>query len=219
MASNNVHLYNLSLLKPGAITKAVYGNFSSTNATEFAVARGNVLEILTPNDEEDDGSGENGMIMTTIVSEQVFGSIRGLATLRLWGGGEDRDQLILTSDSGAVTILSLKKNLSTGRLSLVVVGRSTFGKTGCRRVVPGQYVACEESDNGGRCFMVCAPEKQKLVFKVGRGEDGLFVTSAPLHVDKPRSITFDCVGIDVYVFVFLFFIFKFLVSASFLNDD
>ena len=210
MSSNNVHLYNLSLLKPGAITKAVYGNFSSTNATEFAVARGNVIEILTPNDQEEDGSGEtDGMFTTTLVSKHVFGSIRGLATLRLWGGGEDRDQLILTYDSGAVTILSLQKDINgTGCFSLVVVGRSTFGKTGCRRVVPGQYVACEESDNGGRCFMVCAPEKQKLVFKVGRSDDGLFVTSAPLHVDKPRSITFDCVGIDVYVY---FFVFYFLV--------
>lgn len=36
----------------------------------------------------------------------------------------------------------------------------TFGKTGCRRIVPGQYLA---ADPQGRAFMISAVEKQKLV--------------------------------------------------------
>lgn len=36
----------------------------------------------------------------------------------------------------------------------------TFGKTGCRRIVPGQYLA---ADPQGRAIMISAVEKQKLV--------------------------------------------------------
>ena len=147
------------------------------------MARGNVLDVLRP-------STTNDGILETVVSKQVYGSIRGLSTLRLWGG-EDIDHIVMTADSGAVTVLSLEGS------TLTIVSQTFFGKTGCRRVVPGQMVACETSDNGGRVMMVAASEKQKLVFKVGRGEDNSFVTSSALSVNQGRTITFDSVATDV----------------------
>ena len=36
----------------------------------------------------------------------------------------------------------------------------TFGKSGCRRIVPGQFLA---ADPKGRAVMIGAAEKQKLV--------------------------------------------------------
>jgi len=45
-----VHLYNLTLLKPGAIQQCVAGSFSGPKAQEFAVARGDVLELLRPDE-------------------------------------------------------------------------------------------------------------------------------------------------------------------------
>lgn len=45
-------------------------------------------------------------------------------------------------------------------LQLKAVHVETFGKTGCRRIVPGQYLA---ADPQGRAIMISAVEKQKLV--------------------------------------------------------
>ena len=41
----------------------------------------------------------------------------------------------------------------------------TFGKSGCRRIVPGQYLAI---DPKGRAVMIAAVEKQKLVYILNR---------------------------------------------------
>lgn len=183
-----MHLYSLPLLKPGAITSAAYGNFSSPHATEFCVARGNIIEVLRP-------SNSNDGLLESVVTQNTYGSIRSLSTIRLWGGDET-DYIVMTSDSGAVTVLSLVDNQTDG-CTLNVVSQTFFGKTGCRRVVPGQMLTCEDSDNGGRVLMVAASEKQKLVFKVGKGDDGKFIISSALPVDKPRTITFDTVSIDV----------------------
>lgn len=46
------------------------------------------------------------------------------------------------------------------RRQLKAVHIETFGKTGCRRIVPGQYLA---ADPQGRAIMISAVEKQKLV--------------------------------------------------------
>ena len=40
------------------------------------------------------------------------------------------------------------------------VHQETFGKSGCRRIVPGEYLAV---DPKGRACMIGAVEKQKLV--------------------------------------------------------
>lgn len=45
-------------------------------------------------------------------------------------------------------------------MQLKAVHVETFGKTGCRRIVPGQYLA---ADPQGRAIMISAVEKQKLV--------------------------------------------------------
>ena len=45
------------------------------------------------------------------------------------------------------------------------VHQETFGKSGCRRIVPGQYLA---TDPKGRACMVAAVEKQKFVYVLNR---------------------------------------------------
>lgn len=49
---------------------------------------------------------------------------------------------------------------SSSHRQLKAVHVETFGKTGCRRIVPGQYLA---ADPQGRAIMISAVEKQKLV--------------------------------------------------------
>lgn len=73
-----MHLYNLTLQPPTAITHAVAGNFSGSRAQEIIVSRGTRLELLRPD-------AQSGKVLTVIATE-VFGSIRSLAAFRLTGG-------------------------------------------------------------------------------------------------------------------------------------
>lgn len=78
--SPQVFLYNFTLQKPAGITASIYGNFSAPKAQEIVVARGQYLELLSPDD--------NGKVQT-LVSTPVFGVIRSLAPFRLTGSFSD----------------------------------------------------------------------------------------------------------------------------------
>ena len=52
----------------------------------------------------------------------------------------------------------------------------TFGKSGCRRIVPGQYLAI---DPKGRAVMIAAVEKQKLVYILNRDTQVNIFTAPP----------------------------------------
>jgi splicing factor 3B subunit 3 len=73
-----MHLYNLTLQPPTAATQAIVGNFSGARQQEIIVAHGTRLELLRP----DVQTGK----VSTVVTTDVFGSIRSLATFRLTGG-------------------------------------------------------------------------------------------------------------------------------------
>ena len=45
-----MHLYHLTLQKAGAITKAIFGNFSGKNEQEFVAVRGHTLDLLRPDE-------------------------------------------------------------------------------------------------------------------------------------------------------------------------
>ena len=59
-----MHLYHLTLQKPGAIAKAIFGNFSAKGAQEFVAARGHSLDLLRP-----DSAGQ----VQCVSSTHVFG--------------------------------------------------------------------------------------------------------------------------------------------------
>jgi len=94
------------------------------------------------------------------------------------------------SDSGRVVILEYNptKNI------LEKVHQETIGKTGCRRIVPGQFLA---TDPKGRAFMIGAVEKQKLVFILNRDSQARLTISSPLEAHKSNTICFALVGVDV----------------------
>ena len=123
-----VHLYNLSLQKSAGINSAVYGNFSAPKAQEIVVARNKTLELLRPDD--------TGKVQT-ICSMETFGIVRSIAAFRLTGA--NRDYIVLGSDSGRVVILQYDK----AKASFIKVHQETFGKSGCRRVVPGQFLCAD----------------------------------------------------------------------------
>lgn len=64
----------------------------------------------------------------------------------------DHDIIIIGSDSGKVVIMEY----SEAKACFIKTHEETFGKSGCRRIVPGQYLAV---DPKGRAFMIAAIEK------------------------------------------------------------
>ena len=74
------------------------------------------------------------------------------------------------------------------------VHQETFGKTGCRRIVPGQYMAV---DPKGRAVMISAVEKQKFVYVLNRDAAARLTISSPLEAHKAHTLVYHIVGVDV----------------------
>jgi splicing factor 3B subunit 3 len=195
-----MHLYNLTLQQPTAITQAIVGNFSGTRQQEIIVSHGTRLELLRP----DPQTGK----VATIIATDVFGSIRSLAAFRLTGGtkgepcvriaplvyshsfGRNSDYAIVGSDSGRIVILDYDPKTS----SFVKLHQETYGKSGARRIVPGQYLA---TDPKGRAVMIAATEKAKLVYILNRDAAANLTISSPLEAHKNSAIIHHIVGLDV----------------------
>ncbi|KAG1739240.1 CPSF A subunit region-domain-containing protein [Suillus lakei] len=175
-----MHLYNLTLQPPTAATQAIVGNFSGARTQEIIISRGTRLELLRP----DVQTGK----LSTVIASDVFGSIRSLAAFRLTGS--TKDYAIVGSDSGRIIILDYDPKSS----SFVKLHQETFGKSGARRIVPGQYLA---TDPKGRSVMVSAVEKAKLVYILNRDAAANLTISSPLEAHKNNAIIHHIVGLDV----------------------
>ncbi|KAK9470022.1 CPSF A subunit region-domain-containing protein [Dipodascopsis tothii] len=176
----SMFLYNLSLVPPSAITASVIGQFSGTRYQEVAVARGSLLELLRP----DAAAGKLVPVHTT----DAFGILRSIAAFRV--AGSSKDLLVVGSDSGRLAILEYKPE----KHQFVQVHLETFGKSGVRRVVPGEYLAV---DPKGRAAMLASVEKNKLVYILNRDSNANITISSPLEAHKPFSLVFDVIGLDV----------------------
>jgi splicing factor 3B subunit 3 len=156
-----MHLYHLSLQSGSAIHAHASGTFSSAPNLEIAVARSGsgVLELLRLDRKQ--------AKLESVTTTNVFGVIRSLASFRL--NQSNVDYLIVGSDSGSIAVLRFDE----ASRAFVQVHNEVFGKTGCRRIVPGQYLAC---DPHGRSVMIAAIEKQKFVYTLNlkKGEFGVF---------------------------------------------
>jgi splicing factor 3B subunit 3 len=175
-----MHLYNLTLQPPTAATQAIVGNFSGARTQEIIVARGTRLELLRP----DVQTGK----LSTVITSDVFGSIRSLAAFRLTGS--TKDYAIVGSDSGRIIILDYDPKTS----SFIKLHQETFGKSGARRIVPGQYLA---TDPKGRSVMISAMEKAKLVYILNRDAAANLTISSPLEAHKNNAIIHHIIGLDV----------------------
>lgn len=181
-----MYFYNLTLKEPTCITHAVMGQFSGKREDykkglfEIALAKGKVLEILKP----DEATGK----LNSLISVNVFGIIRSMAAFRLTGSF--KDYLAIGSDSGRIVILEYlpEKN------KFDKVHQETFGRSGVRRIVPGQFLAC---DSKGRAVMIGAVEKQKLVYQLNRDTQANLTISSPLEAHKANTIVFHMINVDV----------------------
>ncbi|KYQ99772.1 CPSF domain-containing protein [Tieghemostelium lacteum] len=175
-----MYLYNLTLQNPTTIYQCISGNFSGTKSRpEVLVSHGRSLELFSYDD--------HGKLDSILYTE-IFGTIRSMMPFRLTGG--NKDYIIIGSDSGRVVILEY--NPSKNQFDQV--HQETFGRSGCRRIVPGQYLAV---DPKGRAFMIGAIEKQKLVYILNRDSAAKLTISSPLEAHKSNTILFSMCGVDV----------------------
>ena len=70
----------------------------------------------------------------------------------------------------------------------------TYGKSGIRRIVPGEYLA---ADPKGRAVMAASTEKNKLVYVLTRHGQTDIAISSPLEANKPQTLVFYLLGLDV----------------------
>jgi splicing factor 3B subunit 3 len=147
-----MYLYHLTLQPGNLVHATASGHFSASNQQEIVVAKAaSTIELLRLD--------QDNARLVPVASTQVFATIRTLAPFRL--NQANFDYLIVGSDSGSIVILRFDDKEQT----FVRVHNEVFGKTGCRRIVPGQYLAC---DPHGRAVMISAIEKQKFVYVLNR---------------------------------------------------
>ncbi|KAF9586806.1 hypothetical protein IFM89_039968 [Coptis chinensis] len=177
-----MYLYNLTLKPSTAISFAISGNFINTNTEQILLANNKLLQLIQLDDTA------NGSKFQTLISVDVFGTIRSLSKLSLHGN--DKDYIVLSSDSGCISVLEYdsKKNV------FHVLFNETFGKSGCRRMIPGQFLAV---DPKGRAVMIGACEKQKFVYVFDRRNGKELKINSPLEAHKSHTFVYDIKGVDV----------------------
>jgi len=178
--THDIFLYNLTLQRASNIQNTIHGNFSGSKQQEIIVSRGKCLDVFKP----DPVTGK----VHVLLSQEMFGIVRSLKAFRLTGSR--KDFIVVGSDSGRIAILTYNpvKN------QLERVHMETFGKSGCRRIIPGQYCAV---DPKGRAVMLAATEKQKLVYILNRDASAKITISSPLEAHKAHTLVFDICGLDV----------------------
>ncbi|BFZ54154.1 pre-mRNA-splicing factor rse1 [Savitreella phatthalungensis] len=173
--------YALSLVDPSTpVCAPVLGHFSGGKQQELAVATCNALSIYRI----DNRTGK----LRKLLFQRVYATIRSIAAFRL--AGTSQDHLIIGSDSGRVTALQF--DAQARRLKRIHC--ESFGRSGARRVVPGQYTA---ADPKGRAVMLAAIEKNKLAYVLNRDAEGNMTISSPLEVSTPGMLVYHMVALDV----------------------
>ena len=88
--------------------------------------------------------------LSTIYQKEVFGLIWSM--MPFWIPGMDKDFVVIGSDSGRFIVLEFNQEIN----EFEKVHQETYGKTGCWRIVPGEFLAC---DPWGWAVMIGAVEK------------------------------------------------------------
>ncbi|WVN88505.1 pre-mRNA-splicing factor RSE1 [Cryptococcus depauperatus CBS 7841] len=176
-----MHLLNLTLSSPTNVTAAVVGSFSGSKSQEILSVRGGTkLEISKLN-------ATTGQL-DTVCSFEMFGTVRNIAGFRL--AGMAKDYILVTSDSGKLSILEFVVSPTPHFESLY---QEVYGKTGSRRVVPGQFLAV---DPKGRSCLIGSLEKTKLVYVLNRNSEGKLFPSSPLEAHKNHTLVTHVIGVD-----------------------
>jgi len=211
-----MHLYQLTLQRSNAINCAVQGNFSSPQEHEMVVSHGKAIELLRP-----DASGKLLSVchmecfghIRSMAAVRLPGANTDCLAL-----GSDSGRLALVHYipvhfffslppcfrvveqhnrfSANVLVLTVRRCVSMHKQERDQFERihlETYGRSGCRRTVAGQYMA---ADPAGRALMIAAIEKQRVIYTFDRDSNSLVSISAPIEAPRPGAITFSIAALD-----------------------
>ncbi|KAI1860422.1 hypothetical protein JX265_009821 [Neoarthrinium moseri] len=173
-------LYSLTLQPPTTVGQAIVGQFSGTGEQQILTVSGSRLALLSSNPALSQ--------VITICSQDLFSIIRSVASVRL--AGTTKDYIILTADSGSIAVVEFVA--AQRRFSRVQL--ETFGKSGVRRVVPGQYLA---ADPKGRACLVASVERSKFIYVLDRNAQAELTISSPLEAHRQGTIVLSLIALDV----------------------
>ncbi|KAK5707950.1 pre-mRNA-splicing factor rse1 [Elasticomyces elasticus] len=178
--------YSLTLSAPTATTAAVTTNSIpglKTQDQQIFEARGSRIYLHRVIENED----RTEVKLQQVCEQDTFSIIRGVTSFRI--PGTATDQLVIASDSGRISLV----NYDAGKNQFKRVHLETFGKSGVRRTVPGQYLA---SDPRGRCCMLASAEKNKVVYIVNRNSAAEIVISSPHEANSWATLCFAVCALD-----------------------
>jgi splicing factor 3B subunit 3 len=174
-----MYLYHLTALPPGGANHVAYGSFSAARKQEVVLASGSSLQLFR--------LSKVGQL-ESVARADAFATVRAIAPFRLVGSRQDF--LLVTSDAGTLSLLSF----SASTRSFTRARCEVFGKSGCRRAVPGQFLA---ADPKGRACMVGALERSKFAYILTRDVSELITIRSPLEAHKSGVATHALVALDV----------------------
>ncbi|KAJ4360278.1 pre-mRNA-splicing factor rse1 [Didymosphaeria variabile] len=178
---STMSLYALTVKHPSATQDAITGDFMGNQRQQILTANGSRLSIFEVSRRQK-GFQE-------IYSQDVFGIVRRIGKFRLAGG--NKDLIVITTDSGRLVTYEYEHEPLQ---QFKTVHYETFGKSGIRRVVPGEYLAV---DPKGRAIMIASAEKNKLVYILTRSGQTDIAISSPLEAHKPQTLVYCLIGLDV----------------------
>ena len=191
-----MHLYHLTIQPPTLITNLLVGSFTGTpKQQEIVLIRGDrFIETVRINSGRVEqvqvrNAGNTGFSPAAV--QPTFGTIRSIALLKV-PGENNRDYLVVGSDSGATVILALKAEEGDGIWRWERVAGMSHGRSGNRRSIPGQMIAV---DPRGRALITAALESKKFAHSISRSEEKLNLSS-PLESHRPGHLCQSLVALD-----------------------
>lgn len=176
-----MNLLSNTLLEPTSITHLSYGNFLSKSKVTLVAIRGStVLHLFLQNE----GS------LTKVLSHEIFAQVRQIRNYRPLGS--QKDLLIMTSDSGNLTLVEFFEEKD--KFQLKVIFNETYFKTGCRRISPGARI---EVDVKGRGIFLTANEKNKILFMNKVDHSQALLIESPVEANNENFICFDVKTLDM----------------------
>ncbi|KAK6464643.1 CPSF A subunit region-domain-containing protein [Scheffersomyces coipomensis] len=175
--NDSLYLYNLTLKHSSSFNLSLLGQFLGDKKSQEIVVISSTIQLLKP----DVNTGKIEIIST----QNALGVVNCIDKLRIIG--TQRDLLVLTSDSGNLSILEYKDNKFISNYQIGIT------KSGFSRINPGEYLLVDPQN---RCILVGAIEKNKLIYRIQSNEDGKLELSSPLEVNTKHLLTVNMTALD-----------------------
>ena len=206
-----MYLGNVTIKQSTTVSQSIVGNFIAPNKTDLIIVKGiSRLELIHIESSISNSlsSSVPPLKLETLISLETFSHIRRIAPMK--DTYAKKDNIVVLSDSGKIIIFEIDVN----NKKFVRINQEIYGKTGCRRITPGEYLAI---DNKSRAIMIGGIEKEKFVYifkeidnnnlilnanfeenkNIKNNDTYRKIISSPLEVFTPQHICYDIIAIDV----------------------